>query len=212
MRKKLIIKMATAIMGSALLITGLGQGCSQWSALSMDGSDGSSVSQSYENDPAYKPGVATVALIYGKQGLDHFNACLGSGRPSERTLAMYNSKRGSISESGAVGTLTAPMLMAATSVAGEVCKDLIENEKTAPRIFMGVNFSSTSLPADGVIQNAMKRIARSCWSRDEDRVEAEIIMDSVRSVFSGANGPNTAHDAMLFMCTSMLGSLDSIVL
>jgi hypothetical protein len=72
--------------------------------------------------------------------------------------------------------------------------------------------SSTTMPATSSLQDAMRRIARSCWSRDEDPNEGQIIMDAVQSAFQGANGANTTHDAALFMCTSMLASLDSLIL
>ena len=151
-------------------------------------------------------------MVYGKQILDHYSSCLGSGKNSDRAIAMYQSKAGTISETGAVTTLTAPMLMAATSIAGEVCKDLIISEKVASRIFIGVNLDGTTLPDQDSLQDAMRRIARSCWSRDEDAKEGEIIMSAINSAFQGANAANTAHDAALFMCTSMLGALDSLVL
>lgn len=213
MRKKVLMKVTAGIIGGALLVVSLGQGCSKWTTKEFSADSSSTASGSLQaDDPAIMPNTATVGLVYGKQILDHYSNCLGSGLPTERTMAMYSSKQGSISESGAVSTLTAPMLMASTSIAGEVCKDLIEIERSAPRIFMGINLSATSVPAQGMMQDAMRRIARSCWSRDEDSTESQIIMDGVNSAFSGVNGANTAHDAMLFMCTSMLSSLDSLVL
>lgn len=212
MNRKLIVRVTTALATGALLIVGLGQGCGKWDLASSGSSSSSSIISTAEDDPSILPNTTTVALVYGKQILDHYSSCLGSGLPSDRTLAMYTSKAGTISETGAVSTLTAPMLMAATSIAGEVCKDLIQAERTAPRIFVGFNMSGTSLPPQGALQDAMRRISRSCWSRDEDPVEAQIIMNAVNSAFSGASGANTTHDAALFMCTSMLGSLDSLVL
>jgi hypothetical protein len=103
------------------------------------------------------------------------------------------------------------MLIAATSIAGEVCEDLINNEKKSPRLLIGWSLGRNVLPDQGVMLDAMRRIARSCWSRDEEQEESNIIMGAVQSSFQDA-GANTAHDAALFMCTSMLGSLDSLVL
>jgi hypothetical protein len=212
-KKQLIARIASIVMTGAVIIVGLGQGCGKFTAMSSDSSSGSAQnSEATSDDPGIQPNTETVALVYGKQVLDHYSSCLGSGIPSDRTLGVYSSKAGTISETGAVSTLTAPMLMAATSIAGEVCEDLLTHEKTAPRIFIGVNLMSTTLPAQGPLQDAMRRIARSCWSRDEDPAEADIILGAVNSAFQGASGANIAHDAALFMCTSMLGSLDSLVL
>ncbi len=213
MTKKLMLRIASIVVSGGMIIVGLGQGCGKFTVIG-DTSAGTSTqnSDTSEDDPAILPNTSTVALVYGKQVLDHYASCIGSGLPSDRTLAMYSSKAGTISETGAVSTLTAPMLMAATSIAGEVCEDLIINERSAPRIFIGVNLSGTAMPATSSMQDAMRRIARSCWSRDEDPTEAEIIMGSMQSAFQGASGANTAHDAALFMCTSMLGALDSLVL
>jgi len=211
--KHLIARISSIVVAGAVIIVGLGQGCGKFTVVGSD-SAGNSAQNSDDSadDPAIQPNTSTVALVYGKQVLDHYSSCLGSGLPTDRTLAMYSSKAGTISETGAVSTLTAPMLMAATSIAGEVCKDLIEKEKSAARIFIGINLSGTTVPNQSSMQDAVRRIARSCWSRDEDPAEADIILGAVNSAFQGATGANTSHDAALFMCTSMLGALDSLVL
>lgn len=213
MKKKLILPFTSILAVGAMLIVGMGQACGRWETANVvPGSESSPSLNTSSDDPALIPNTATVALVYGKQILDHYTSCLGSGLASERTLAMYEAKKGTISETGSVSTLTAPMLMASTSIAGEVCKDLIEKERAAPRIFVGFNFAATSLPAQSSLQDAVRRIARSCWGRDEDTQESEIILGAVSTAFSGASGANTTHDAALFMCTTMMSSLDSMVL
>lgn len=212
MNKQLIARISTIVLTGGLIIVGLGQGCGKFTAIGLDSSSQNSSGDTSQDDPTIKPNTETVALVYGKQVLDHYSTCIGSGLPTDRTLAVYSAKSGTISETGAVSTLTAPMLMAATSIAGEVCEDLIAKEKVAPRIFIGFDMNSMTMPNSSSLQDAMRRIARSCWSRDEDPTEGQIIMDAVQSAFQGANAANTTHDAALFMCTSMLGSLDSLVL
>ncbi len=207
MRKQLIARISTILVTGAVIIVGLGQGCGKFTVIGDESGNSAQNSGSSDDDPGIKPNTSTVSLVYGKAALDHFSSCTGSGLPSDRTLAMYSSKVGTMSETGAVSTYTAPALMALTSLAGEVCKDLIENEKTAPRMFIGVDWAGMSLPADGTMQDAMRRLARSCWSRDEDPTESDIVMGGIQSAFS-----NTAHDSMLFMCTSMLSALDTLIL
>ncbi len=214
MKKRIIVRVSLFMVLGGMTLVGLGQGCGKFSVnnFSSEGSATGSAIGTTPDDPSLAANTSTVGLVYGKQILDHYSSCLGSGLPTDRALVMYSSKAGTISETGAVSTLTAPMLMAATSIAGEICEDLIQNEKVAPRIFIGYNLTGTSLPNAGSMQDAMRRIARSCWSRDEDPTEAQIILGSVNSAFAGANGSNITHDSALFMCTSMLGALDSLVL
>jgi hypothetical protein len=221
MRKSLVTKMATVIVGSALLITGLGQGCSKWSLVDLNSESGSAAPASLvADDPSIAANTLSIGLVYGKQILDNFTGCLGSGIPSQRTLNVYEAKQGSISEDGAVGTVTAPMLMATASIAGEVCMDLINQERglslNARRIFTGIDFASNSVPAQGLMQDAARRIARSCWDRDEESAEADVILQSVNSAFSSAPtaavATPVAQDAMLFLCTSMMSSLEAIAL
>jgi hypothetical protein len=131
---------------------------------------------------------------------------------THRILVFYYKKHSTLSETGSVATLTAPGLMAYASVAGEVCEDLLKNELNAPRMFIGFGFGQSSLPNQGALQDAMRRLALSCWSREEDAEEADIVMSSVNSAFQGANGPTTPHDAALFMCTSMAAALESMML
>lgn len=214
MKKQVMIKTMSFVVMGAVVIFSFGQGCGKLS--SIDGTSAADNSGAGTDTSAggstYVPNTQTLSLVYGKEILDHYSSCIGSGLPTDRALAMYDSKKGTISETGAVSTLTAPMLMAATSIAGEICEDLILKEKIAPRIFIGVNLSSPSLPAQNLLQDSMRRIARSCWSRNEDAVESQIVMSAINDSFSGADVTNKAHDAALFMCTAMLASLDSLVL
>ncbi|MEZ0391670.1 MAG: hypothetical protein ACAH59_05610 [Pseudobdellovibrionaceae bacterium] len=212
MTKKTIVRLTAALASGALIILGLGQGCGRWELVDMK-SVGGEFSLASEDDPTLLPDTKTVATVYSKQILDHYTTCLGSGLPSDRTLQMYAAKAGTVSETGAVKTVTAPMLMASASIAGEVCRDLIDAERSGtPRIFIGYNLTSTTLPADTALRDVLSRISRSCWSRDADSAEADIVLGALHSSFGNANAANTAHDAALFMCTSMLASLDTLVL
>lgn len=213
MRRSILIRVGAILFSGAILIVGMGQGCGKLAAISDSGEESLSSTQgtSNDDDPSIKANTGTLALVYGKQVLDQFTNCLGSGLSSERTLAMTSSKQGTISENGYASTVTAPMLMAAVSIGAEVCQDLILQEKIAPRIFIGFDFASSTLPADGSMQDAIRRIARSCWSRDEDPEEATIIMENMKSAYSSSSA-NQGQEAALFMCTSMISSLDALVL
>lgn len=154
--------------------------------------------------------VATLGMVYNKQILDHLVSCSGVGAPSDETLATWNSKKGAVSIDGTILTITSPMLMAVTTIAGDVCRDLVEQEKTTPRLFAGINWSSSSLPSDAILSDAIRGLALSCWKRSEDDNEKQILLDSVKGAFTESSIDSS--EALLFLCTSMLASLDTLVL
>lgn len=212
MRKKLLVRIGTIVFSGAVIIVGFGQGCGKFTAKSdSEEINGQDLASTNSDDPTIMPNTETLGLVYGKQIFDQYNTCIGSGIPTDRTIAMYSSKQGTVSETGQITTLTAPMLMAAASIAGEVCEDLILQEKMGQRIFVGFDFNSSNLPNDGLLEDAVRRISRSCWSRDEDPEEADLIINNLKAAFTSSS-TNASHDAALFMCTSMLGALDGIVL
>ncbi len=211
MRQRILIRIGAVLFSGALLIVGMGQGCGKLTAISDSGDSAANSSGSSSDDPSIIPNTQTLALVYGKQVLDQFSNCIGAGIPTDRAIGMYEAKKGTISETGYATTVTAPMLMAVVSIAAEVCQDLIEQEKLAPRIFIGFDWSSNMLPADGSMQDAVRRIARSCWSRDEEQEEADLVLGNIKASYPAAS-VNQSQEAALFMCTSMLSSLDAIVL
>jgi hypothetical protein len=196
---------------SVTIATGFGQGCAQ-SKKATAGSDGGDALGDTNGNPEYNldPSSVTLSMVYNKQVLDHMVACSGVGVASDSTLATWASKRGAVSINGTVVTVTAPMLMAVTTIAGDVCRDLIDLEKKTPMLFNGVNWSATSLPDNTTLTNSIRGLALSCWQRQESNEENQILMDTLHSEFS--SGSVNPSDAYLFLCTSMLASLDTLTL
>ncbi len=206
-------------MRISILVMGLvgiifGHGCGQFSTNQTSGTETSSslVLNTGPNDE-FVPlqDTKTVGLVYSNQVLDHFLECSGAGQASDSTLAMWEQKKGSISELGGPTQVTAPMLMAITSIAGEVCHDIVEREKTSPRLFVGVNLAQAALPSDNVLGDAVRRLSRSCWQRNETDEERAYLVNQLVTGFQGGDAANSQR-AMLFLCTAMLSSLDSLVL
>jgi hypothetical protein len=199
---------------------GLGQGCSR--PYTSSSSSSSSPADAYLTEAGYKinPDIETVGLTYSKQILDHLVSCSGIGVPTDATQSTWLSKKGAVSVDGAVDTLTAPMLMASATIAGDVCRDLIDQEEkadtdtdsqTEARIFTGVNWStSTPLPSTGVLTTSIQGLALSCWQRQAESAELDLILQAVQSEF-GSGNINT-REAYLFLCASMLGSIDTLAL
>ncbi len=210
--KKKIGQSIFLIMVSLAVGIALGQGCAKPFQSADTGGSYSNNSNGTNGTGDYvpDPNAQTLSLVYNKQVLDHLVSCSGLGVPSDLTLATWSSKKGAISIDGTVLTITAPMLMAVSTIAGDVCRDLVNQEKVSPRLFNNINWMGTVLPADNALGDAVRGLALSCWQRPEEDVERQIVLDAVKSQFS--SGAIDTSDAFLFLCTSMLASLDTLTL
>jgi len=206
--RRLLISSTVILLLTGGLVT-LGNGCSgNFKAIDLPGAldaTSSAALSSAQGDYPIIPGAKTVSVAYSKQVLEQMTACTGVQRVSDSTLAMYEQKKGAISVLGAPNTITSPMMMAITSIAGEVCNDLIAQETAGPlRIFKGMTLSAATAPATADIKDAISRLSLSCWQRFETDLERQAILDLV------ASATNTKTSALL-MCTAVLASLDSIL-
>lgn len=164
------------------------------------------------------PGANTVSLIYNKQLLDNMVTCAGTGTASPEAVAEWQSRQSSFSEYGFALDVTAPMLMAITAVAGEICDDLLDVEMAQPantrRLFRNWDFgqapSLANLP-DANIDEAARRFALSCWARTELAEEALAYREELRAATEVQNVAETRKLALI-MCTSALASLSGITL
>jgi hypothetical protein len=212
--KQIRILLSFVAGGTALLIT-VGNGCSNRSDLnSLMGSSSSNSNNSSgagDGTEPIKPGVKMVSVVYAKQMLDQVTSCVGLKKPSDSTIRVYQQKSGAISLYGDAASVTAPMMMAATSIVAEVCNDLIQQEKAAvsPHIFVNWNLrasaASTSLPANRDINDAVSRIALSCWQKAPSNQEMIEIVD-----LAVTENP-TRESSALMLCTAMLSSLKTLL-
>lgn len=188
---------------------GAGSGGSTSSAT--DSTGGTSGSSSNSSDITVISGAKTVSLAYSKQIVDQLSSCVGVAQPSDTTLAMYEQKKGAVSTYGYANTVTSPMMMAVTSIAGEICNDLINQEvQSGQRLFVGFDMAASSLPNSSQIADSISRMALSCWQRNETSTERSLLVDLVNSSVS----PNEAlagRKSALLICTSMLSSLDALL-
>ncbi len=154
----------------------------------------------------------TVAVSYSENILESLITIIGTGQPSQRVRDSYNRERTKIAESGKAEAVNAPMWMAITNLSGEVCWDLVLAEKAlaagSRRIFGQINFAGNPAQiTDAARNDAIRRLARSAWARNETPEELALIKSGMASV------PGTAaadvDRQMLFACTTILASLDS---
>lgn len=197
------------------VILSVGNGCSKSFTSSPSTSAGNSnaagTGGNGDSDIPVIPGARTVSIVYSKQVVDQLASCSGLAAPSAATMTMYEQKKGAISTYGAANTVTAPMMMAVTSIAGEICNDLIGQEvSVGQRLFVGFNMSANVLPNNSQLSDAITRLSLSCWQRNESSGERQALLDLVNSSV-GATEANASRKAALMLCTSMLSSLDALL-
>jgi len=203
---------------SSVLVT-LGNGCSQPLsniAGQLDNNKSQSTSSSDElvidtgpTDIEVIADTQTVSVVNSKQVVDQLSSCVGVPMVSEKTLAMYEQKKGAISITGSANTITAPMTMAIASIAGEVCNDLIDREVQSARFF-GWNLAASTMPTASDMASTISKLSVSCWQRNESQGEVQLLTDLVQSSVSASENMAGRKSALL-LCTSMLSSLDAIL-
>jgi hypothetical protein len=209
-------------LGVSALTLAIGHGCSPPRNDNSDAAStgGTAVDTVLPNSPSSDivamADAKTASVVYANQIIDHYVSCMGTGKASDRTLAMYEDKKGSISEFGGANTITAPMLMAVTSIAGEICVDLLNQESTVAldqrRILTNIDLAAKDLPNTGLMSDSIRRMARSCWNRNETDEERQILLDELLIAFPSGTTNLSSRHAMLFLCTSVLSSLDALVM
>lgn len=214
MNKRKILAIASVVTTVGSILVFVGNGCSGQFQVSEQASSTNSAVDATANTNSnlvdFIPGTKTVSVVYAQQALDQLSACAGVQTPSDDTQRMYESKKGQISVYGSAETITSPMMMAVISISGELCNDLINQEKKgAPRIFKGWDLNSTSIPANGVVTDSISRLALSCWQRRENSGEQNAVLDAAYSVTNGE--PMAAAKTALMICTTMLSSLNSLL-
>ena len=207
-------------MLSIFFVTGvlayIGNGCSRsQSSDIVNSSSLSSVTPPADSIPSTDmpiiDGARTVSLVYSKQVVDQLAACSGLALPSERTMAMYEQKKGAISTYGTASTVTGPMMMAVISISGEICNDLIEQEAVSgARLFTGFTMAGNTIPNNSQLSDTITKLALSCWQRNESSAERGLLLNMISSSV-GAAETLAARKSALLLCTSMLSSLDALL-
>lgn len=216
MNKRKLMAITTVILSLGSTLVFVGNGCSgqfqvDQSSLGFASSDGLSGILGTPTEPDFVANAKTVSVAYSQQALDQMASCLGVKTPSDATLRMYDTKKGAISVYGSAETITSPMMMSIVSIGGELCNDLINQERApaSQRIFKGWDMASSATPSQGLINEAVSRMALSCWQRAETSGERQEIIDTLSSV--AANEVRASEKSALILCTSMISSLNSLL-
>jgi hypothetical protein len=175
-------------------------------------SDFSSMIGDIFNAPSNSPFVLMTARQTYKTML---NVTGQEGAQTTTQVAEFGARAASLSTNDKLSNVNAPLQMAATSLAGEVCNGLLTKEAAAPaanrKFFAQVDFTK---PASGNSQAAfdaaVSTMASSFWNR-QPTAEEQGTLDSFYSDFAASAGTAAAGTRNLYLgaCTGMLGSFDT---
>jgi hypothetical protein len=222
MKQKKISTIRKFMTISLISVTGLmmfGQACSQFRPGLSKGlgslSSSSILGDSLPKDFAPKADTQTVSMAYSRQILDTMLSCSGIGLADDKIRNEYETRKGSLSEFGYATQVSSAMLMSITAVSGEICNKLIAKESGTAipnrRIFNNINFSGKYQDLKALdIEDATKRLARSCWQREPASDEIAIITQNLQTAFQSDTSSTGVSKSMLVLCTGMLSSLSSI--
>jgi len=212
--KKIILTVAIAILGTMPFTQGCSPGNS-WEKPGVASSSSSVYVQTGSGQVVPVTATKTVTVTNVGALLDNVTAQLGLGTPSAAARTAYDNNRSRVSESGVVDSVTSPMWLAITNVAGASCADLVTKEAALPdaqrNFFAGVDFTKgpdTAKAQASTLNNVVHKLARAVWARDEDSGELSAVTTSAGAQFSGTNAAQTSL-MMRYVCAAMTASLDA---
>lgn len=161
-----------------------------------------------------------ITVSYSENIITSMQLQTGLATVSARTLTANTNAKAKITETGKADSVNAPMWMAVTNLASEVCLDLITDEKakaaTARRFFGQVDFTRAPSSFTSETKSDMiRRMARNFWGRNETVAEKTVLVSSLDAAVAdsrrtGANDAAETEDILIYTCTAMLSSLNAI--
>jgi hypothetical protein len=160
------------------------------------------------------------ALLSAEQTLSSMMKVTNTTMASPATLNEYTSRYGALAAGNDLSMANAPLMLGATSLAGEVCNNLLAQEKALPaadRNFFGaVNFAAgLNSFNDNAYAMVVRGMARSFWGRSENTEEAALLSNFKNEFIMAVPAANIGDAAatsnlMLGTCAAMLSSVEAI--
>lgn len=161
-----------------------------------------------------------VTTVNSENLLVSMQSVTGIQAVSARTLTAATNAKAKITETGKADSINGPMWLSITNLSGEVCLDLITDEKAkaqgARRFFGQVNFNAApSAMSSEIKDDVIRRMARNFWGRNETVAERTVIKSSLDEALAqprrtGVSDAIETEDALIFTCSAMLASLDAM--
>jgi hypothetical protein len=154
---------------------------------------------------------APITLLTAEQTYQSMLNVTGQSAPVAR--AEYVARFGTMSTTQTLTNMNSPLLLASTSLAGDICNSAITAEMNAGsprRLFASINFAAA--PDAGTFQGSVAAMAEAFWGR---RINGEELAH-LNSFFTDMTAGATANAALtravaLGACAAMLSSFDSLV-
>jgi hypothetical protein len=166
------------------------------------------------------PKTSPYVLMTSKQTYQTMLNVTGQAQAATNTQNQeYNARSGSLSDNSNLTSLTAPMQMAMTSLAGEVCNGLVSKEialdPASRHFFTQVDFKSAPAQnTSAAFEAAVGVMAQSFWNRAPTAGESALFGQFYADFIGGLTGNNAksatqTKNLYLATCTAMLSSFDT---
>jgi hypothetical protein len=210
--KRLIIQFTILIsLGSVLSVVGFNCSPSKMYSLGSSSNDSSSVSKS--EDLPY-------ALLNADQALSSMLNVTGQSVSSAAVRNEFNIRNSAFAVNSYLSSMNAPMLLSATSLAGEVCNSLVTTERAAGAtraFFTGVNFATgPSTITVGSYEAVLDKFSQKVWARDLSDTETKLFSDyrtEYLATLTPAEQTQAAKTTAFYMsvCSAFLSSFDALI-
>lgn len=166
-----------------------------------------------------------ITIVYSENLLISMQQMAGVTTVPAAKITRFLSAKTKITETGKVDSVNAPMMSAIANTAADVCDELITRERAlaaGDRRFLGLvdftNIQGSAGITEAAKDDVIRRMARSFWGRNESSAERvlikrmldEAMAEGRPASFTATTAATDTANAMLFVCTSMMSSLDAI--
>lgn len=210
--KRLMIQFAILIsLGSVLSVVGFNCSPSKMYSLGSSSNESSSVSKS--EDLPY-------ALLNADQALSSMLNVTGQSVSSTAVRNEFNIRNSAFAVNSYLSSMNAPMLLSATSLAGEVCNSLVTTERAtgATRsFFTGVNFATgPSTITVASYEAVLDKFSQKVWARDLSDSETKLFSDyrtDYLATLTPAEQTQAVKTTAFYMsvCSAFLSSFDALI-
>ncbi len=220
MNKK-YIKFLFYVLPSMFMVTVSFNNCGRYGELqgASDLSSNSASSEPEATTDSEKLGIP-YALLSAEQTFASMLRVTNTTTVSTALSNEYDNRYGALAAGNDLSMANGPLMLGATSLAGEVCNSVVTAEKAqaaAARNFFGsVNFATgVSSVTDAQFNSSVRGMARSYWGRNETAAELALLQ-TFKGEFIAALAATARTQAastsnlMLATCAAMLSSFDAL--
>lgn len=160
------------------------------------------------------------SLLNAEQALSSMINVTGLGATNTNINNEYNIRNSSFAVTSGLSKINAPMLLSATSLAGEVCNSLITKERplatSARSYFQSVNFAAGPAQInDASYDSTVLQLTQKFWGRNPSPEELQILADfrsEHMAALTAAERAATTQTGIFYLslCSSLLSSFDSL--